>query len=97
MAEALLKTVVPILAAITQEIEIHCKNVNSSARNINPERAANAGSRLIRILNVLAGSLFNAIISKENGNALDKIATPRPFTKIAGVRLNTAPSHIVKG
>ena len=86
-----------MLAIITQAIEIHCKKLRLSDKKTSPERAANAGSKLIKILKVFAGSFFNATISKENGKALDKIATPKPFRKMTGVILKTAPSQIVKG
>jgi hypothetical protein len=85
-----------MLAIITQAIEIHCKKLRLSDKKTSPERAANAGSKLIKILKVFAGS-FSTLPFQENGKALDKIATPKPFRKMTGVILKTAPSQIVKG
>lgn len=60
-----------MLAIITQAIEIHCKKLRLSDKNTSPESAANAGSRLIKILKVLQEA-FSATISRENGKALIK-------------------------
>ena len=80
-----------MLAIITQAIEIHCKKkLRLSDKNTSPESAANAGSRLIKILKVFAGSFFQCYHFQENGKALDKITTPKPFRKMTGVILKTA-------
>lgn len=71
--------------------------VKVSPRNNRPEKAANAGCRLVRILKVLAGICLSATKSKEKGSALDKIATPNPFKSVSGVRLSKAPSQSAKG
>ena len=53
----------PALAAITRATASHCIGERTSCRKARPTRAATAGSRLIRMPKVRAGSAFSAIIS----------------------------------
>src|SRR5690606_12638277 len=89
--------VVPMLANTTQAMDTHCKKDSFSCRNINPDKAANAGCKLVKILKVLAGSLFKAIKSSEKGSALENMATPSPNKKTEPLLFKIAPSHKAKG
>ena len=55
----------PAEAAIMAISASHCIGVSNSLRNRIPEKAAIAGSMLINVPKVLAGSRVNAIISSE--------------------------------
>ena len=52
----------------------HCVHSNCSPKNIKPDKAAIAGSILMSVPKLKALKLRQAIISKEKGNALAKIA-----------------------
>ena len=72
-----LEKVLPSEAMMIQAMAAIWAPPRCSFRNKNPDSAAKAGSRLIKIPNVLAGSAFRATISSEYGRALDKIATAK--------------------
>ena len=57
--------VAPIEATMMAPMASHWRKVRYSPRNTNPYNAPTAGSRLIRVPNVFAGSLVIAAISSE--------------------------------
>ena len=73
-----------ITTKITAKVSFIAKR---SPKNNKAHNAANAGSRLIKILNVFAGRIFKAFISKVKGIALESNAKAVPNPNKTGFKL----------
>ena len=74
----------PADAAMMLKIAAHWIQLKRSPRKTRPDRAPNAGSKLISTPTVRVGKRGIANISREYGSALDSSATPSAAGSIAG-------------
>ena len=72
----------PSEAMIINRIAVHCIGESISFNKMSPTHEAIAGSKLIKMPNVLVGKRFKAIISSEYGIALDNKAMANASGKI---------------
>lgn len=87
----------PAEAITTQPTAAHSVNERCSFRNTNAAKEAIAGSKLINMLNVLAGNCFKAPISKVKGIALESKASAAPSPSNLGFNPDKPPLKIPNG